>query len=505
MVALAYTEPILAIAFFLVLICLFRSKNGLPWNWPLLGMSPTLLLNFHRLYELADEILEISGGTYLFKGLWFSNMDMWFTSDPENVHYITTTNYWNYPKGPESMQVFDTLGNSLFNLDFEEWTYYRGLLHAFFSHQKFHQFVPKVLVDNVNKGLVPFLEDVAKQALVVDLQDMFKRHIYDAACAIATGYNPKTLSIGFEENAFVRAMDDACVAMLTRHILPGRCWKLLRWLQIGSEKRLSVAKGTLRQIVTNYMATKREELSAGAKTKEDEETFDVLRSFLTINDVNDKEHPDEIVRDSTIGIIFAAYDTSSATLSWFFWLLSKNPHVETKIREELDSNFSVKEGQNWQLNSRKELSKLVYLHATLCETLRLYPPVPLQSRTPVRPDIFPSGHHVDPKAIVVLSGYAIGRMARVWGQDCHEFKPERWINEKGDLKYERSAKFFTFNAGPRICPGKEMAFSIMKAAAATILYNYHVQVVETRPVTPKASIILQMKHGLRARICSRWT
>jgi cytochrome P450 len=76
---------------------------------------------------------------------------MWFTSDPENVHYITTTNYWNYPKGPESMQVFDTLGNSLFNLDFEEWTYYRGLLHGFFSHQKFHQFVPKVLVDNVNK------------------------------------------------------------------------------------------------------------------------------------------------------------------------------------------------------------------------------------------------------------------------------------------------------------------------------------------------------------------
>ncbi|KAG6765895.1 hypothetical protein POTOM_029955 [Populus tomentosa] len=154
---------------------------------------------------------------------------------------------------------------------------------------------------------------------------------------IATGHNPKTLSIGFEENAFARAMDDACVAMLRRHILPGRCRKLLMWLQIGSEKRLSVAKGTIRQIVTNYMATKREELSAGAKTKEDEETFDVLRSFLTINDVDDKEHPDEIVRDITIGIIFAAYDTSSATLSWFFWLHSKNPHVETKTREELDS------------------------------------------------------------------------------------------------------------------------------------------------------------------------
>ncbi|KAJ6986440.1 hypothetical protein NC653_019823 [Populus alba x Populus x berolinensis] len=69
-----------------------------------------------------------------------------------------------------------------------------------------------------------------------------------------------------------------------------------------------------------------------------------------------------------------------------------------------------------------------------------------------------SGFCIDSFAVVVSGRAAICQWkdARVWGQDCHEFKPERWINEKGDLKYERSAKFFTFNAGPRICPGKEM-------------------------------------------------
>lgn len=56
---------------------------------------------------------------------------------------------------------------------------------------------------------------------------------------------------------------------------------------------------------------------------------------------------------------------------------------------------------------------------------------------------------------------------------------EGQINEKGELKYERSSKFFGFNAGPRICPGKEIVFSVMEAAAATIVYNYHVQAVET--------------------------
>jgi cytochrome P450 len=44
---------------------------------------------------------------------------------------------------------------------------------------------------------------------------------------------------------------------------------------------------------------------------------------------------------------------------------------------------------------------------------------------------------------------------------------------------DRPSSSASFNAGPRICPGKEMVFSVMEAAAATIVYNYHVQAVET--------------------------
>ncbi|KAL3578437.1 hypothetical protein D5086_019941 [Populus alba] len=87
-------------------------------------------------------------------------------------------------------------------------------------HQRFRKFYTKVLLDNVNKGLTPFLEHVAEQGLVVDLQDSFKRHLYDTACTIATGYNPiTTLSVNFLENPFI---GDAGEAMLSRHILPGR-------------------------------------------------------------------------------------------------------------------------------------------------------------------------------------------------------------------------------------------------------------------------------------------
>ncbi|GMP26360.1 hypothetical protein CsSME_00002830 [Camellia sinensis var. sinensis] len=52
----------------------------------------------------------------------------------------------------------------------------------------------------------------------------------------------------------------------------------------------------------------------------------------------------------------------------------------TQIREELKSNIPTKEANKWRLFSVEEVSKLVYLHSALCESLRLYPPVPFQHR-----------------------------------------------------------------------------------------------------------------------------
>ncbi|PWA79675.1 cytochrome P450 [Artemisia annua] len=43
------------------------------------------------------------------------------------------------------------------------------------------------------------------------------------------------------------------------------------------------------------------------------------------------------------------------------------------------------------------------------------------------------------------------RMRSIWGEDCKEFKPERWISKNGGIKHEPSYKFTTFGSGPRTC------------------------------------------------------
>uniref|UniRef100_A0A453J595 Cytochrome P450 n=1 Tax=Aegilops tauschii subsp. strangulata TaxID=200361 RepID=A0A453J595_AEGTS len=71
------------------------------------------------------------------------------------------------------------------------------------------------------------------------------------------------------------------------------------------------------------------------------------------------------------------------------------------------------------------------------------------------------------------------------------------------LLYEPSYKFISFNAGPRTCLGKEMAFVQMKTAAAAVLWNFAVKTVPDHVVEPKLSIILHMKNGLAVTVKRR--
>ena len=97
----------------------------------------------------------------------------------------------------------------------------------------------------------------------------------------------------------------------------------------------------------------------------------------------------------------------------------------------------------------------------------------------------------------------MGRMESIWGQDCLEFKPERWISERGGIVHVPSFKFITFNAGARTCLGKDISFIQMKIIASAIIWNYRVQVVEGHPISPSISVILHMKNGLMVMISKR--
>lgn len=108
----------------------------------------------------------------------------------------------------------------------------------------------------------------------------------------------------------------------------------------------------------------------------------------------------------------------------------------------------------------------VIVRACLNETLRLFPPVPINRRCSTHPGVLPCSdvdtdgvtkpiYMPGPDTTIVYLPLTTQRRKDIWGDDADEFVPERWIDV--DRLKDITAdpfRFVPFNAGPRICPGQ---------------------------------------------------
>ena len=96
---------------------------------------------------------------------------------------------------------------------------------------------------------------------------------------------------------------------------------------------------------------------------------------------------------------------------------------------------------------------------SLYESLRLHPPIPINQRVAVENDIWPDGTVIRKGNVISWNMYAQARCSKIWGDDCHEFNPDRWILEDGSLYKEAKGQAPVFNVGPRTCLGKGSPYS----------------------------------------------
>ncbi|XP_074575901.1 noroxomaritidine synthase-like [Curcuma longa] len=499
-----YPEFLISLFCLALFYCYYRfffgTPSTVPMNWPLAGMFPGLLVNFHRLDNWGKEILRETGCTFSFRGPWFLDLNYIVTCDPANLQHIFNTNFHNYPKGDEFADIFDILGDGIFISDGERWRRQRAKAHALLGQRSFRSFVAAASRDKVEKGLLPLLDEVARRGAAVDLQDVFLRLTFDMTAYLVFGVDPCCLSIDFPTIPFARAIDDAMETVLLRYTVPPAWWKWMRRHRVGAaERKMATAWKEIDRFIAECVAEKRK------NSNQTQASTDLLSSYMNDDDQQGTEIDHKFLRDTAVNYMLAGRDTTGAALSWFFWSLSKNPTAEEKILEELKTILAERSSSSSgsAVFEEEELGKMVYLHASLLEALRLFPPVPINQKEAVGPDVLPSGQKVERGAKILVLLYAIGRMDGVWGEDCGKFRPERWISEKGRLRHEPSYKFVPFNSGPRACLGKEVVFTQMKAAAAAVVYRFRLEAVEGHPVEPKLSIILHMKNGFKVRIMRR--
>lgn len=467
----------------LLFISLYFFNNILP----LIRSLPLIVKNSHRMTDWAAELLLASPTCTVTVG------PIVLTADPLNVEHMTKTHFTSYKRSSfATSSLHDFLGHGIVNVDGERWKIQRKMASHQFSTGSIRTFVLEVLRHGIQQRLLPLLTSASRNGEALDLQDVLERFAFDGICRLVLDCDPDCLSKRNESGErFYRAFEEAVHLSVERVNLPfSVIWKLKKLLDIGSERRLRESMA----IVNGYLL---ERIRNSRRILDDAENME-RRDFLS-QFAKDGRQSDEFLRDILVNFLLAGRDTTPSALTWFFWQVSSRRDVVGKILEELRLIRESREISGpFTLDSIREMD---YLQAAISESMRLYPPVSLLGRESEADDTLPDGTAVRKGWMVMYSAMAMGRSKRIWGADCAEFRPERWLLD-GVFRGRSLFEYPVFHAGPRVCLGKEMAFIQMKAVAASILERFEIEVVEERG-KHEAQITLKMEGGLPVRFRER--
>jgi cytochrome P450 len=217
----------------------------------------------------------------------------------------------------------------------------------------------------------------------------------------------------------------------------------------------------------------------------------VVRPPLAVRGARSRGYADPIlVRDETLNILLAGRDTTASLLTSTLYALSQNPGVLARLRAEILSVVGPARAP-----VPDDIRAMKYLRAVLNETMRLFPPVPFNSRRTVVPAIWPSKtpgeapFYIPAGTRAMYSVLLMHRRADLWGPDAAVFDPERFLDpERVRILTANNFIFLPFNAGPRICLGQQFAYNEASCFLVRLLQAYSAvqlapdaQPVESKP------------------------
>jgi len=194
-------------------------------------------------------------------------------------------------------------------------------------------------------------------------------------------------------------------------------------------------------------------------TKQTPDQGDLLSILMTFhqNDITS-------IEEDVMSLLIAGHETSGATLTWIFLLLSKNQKTLNQLHEELDRVIP-----NGNI-TYQTLKHLPYLTAIAHEALRLYPAAYALFCRRATQEVELGNILLRKGDLVQILPYSTHRDER-WFKQANKFIPERFLSETHLPKYA----YFPFGAGPRVCIGQSFGMMKIILTTATILKDLSIK------------------------------
>ncbi|KAF8608524.1 cytochrome P450 [Ceratobasidium sp. AG-I] len=275
-----------------------------------------------------------------------------------------------------------------------------------------------------------------------------------------------------------------------------------------------IIESKIQELLVNRRQNIAVEKAAGAAAGKD---LSILNLLLRTNETFDKPLTDSEIHAQIDTVMFAGHDTTSLVIEWGLWELARYPEIQARVRAELaplipilkdfesltpsdsTNNYSDITGELGQLANR--VDALPYFENVVREVLRLHPSVQSTLRVAEKDDIIPVSSRVLANETGEVSRAWVGgaktglpgggiRISKgefvhipfegmnvskpIWGEDAHEFNPERWneLSEAAKSSPGLYAGLMTFSIGPHACPASRWGVLEMKMMLAVMIASF---------------------------------
>jgi cytochrome P450 len=213
---------------------------------------------------------------------------------------------------------------------------------------------------------------------------------------------------------------------------------------------------------------------------------DVLAMMLDARDEKGEPLSEDEVHDELVTLLVAGHETTATALAWTLrWVLC-DPQLVARLRDEIAGAG----------DDPARIGKLELLDATVKESLRLQPVVPMVGRVLQVPQKIGS-LDLPRGGVVAASIYLTHRRPSLYPEPAR-FNPDRFLTFK-----PAPWEWLPFGGGLRKCVGAAFAVYEMKMVLAAMLPRVDMRLVDPNVKSRRRAVTITPAHGLPVIVTAR--
>ncbi|KAI1404488.1 cytochrome P450 [Hypoxylon fuscum] len=409
--------------------------------------------------------------------------------------------------------MVEITGKGVLSLEDDEHRQHRKMLTGAFSTSNVRKFEP------VFQSKTKELGDVLDQTIsasghgIIDCTEVFSKATLDIIGVTVLGVelaNLKSVSVGESAEGQNKKNDakkqytfhDAYEIIFAQSFIGkilffANAFVPTRWLPLKANREFAFATSWLRNVLTELIRQRYNSVNEARRSGKFESMKRDSRDFLSY--VIEESMPggpaEGIAEENFLGHLLqfmaAGHATSADTLTWSVYTMATNPHIQSRLRDEIAKLSSAK-----PVTSFSDVDSLPYLNNFIKEVLRVYAPSTSHHRQAGK-DLIIDGTFVPKDTIFDIVPAMPMLNPSIWGEDAEVADPTRWDR----LTPEQASPyaFESFSNGPRMCIGKSYAMMELKIILVELVRRFRFFSVE-KPFTIENPGFALRPKGLEVRL-----